>query len=199
MVTHLLGGSTTITGTGPPPPLSHVTPWDMANFHHTTAELWKMLLYHRGKVLHNCSKLPCSYHGSQSCSSSGYPALSETHYHPSQVLTRTPRSAIEHTPIGGTNAGPYHPTGPTSTHNTVYPSGHTVPTGHSAPPGHGDTLDVDQRMEFTHMGLNPILINMVPKSSDDILSPKEMLSLGYPKLVDKDLEDRCPPQINCCR
>ena len=57
------------------------------------------------------------------------------------------------------------------------------------PPGHGDTLDVDQGMGFPHMGLNPIHINMIPKSSDDILAPKEMLSLGYPKLVDEHLED----------
>ena len=115
--------------------------------------------------------------------------MSETHYHPFQVLTTAQQSAIEHTPVGGTNAGPYHPTGPTSTHNPVYPTGHTVPTGHSAPPGHGDTLDVDQGMGFPHLGLNPIPINMIPKSSDDILAPKEMLSLGCPKLVDEDLED----------
>ena len=76
---------------------------------------------------------PGSYHGSQSFPSSGYSALSETHYHPSQPLTIVQRSAIEHTPVGGTNAGPYHPTGPTSTHNPVYPPGHTIPTGHSAP------------------------------------------------------------------
>ena len=78
---------------------------------------------------------------------------------------------------------------PTSTHNPVYPPEHTVPTGHSAPPGHGDTLDVDQGMGFPHLGLNPIPINMIPESSDDILAPKEMLSLGCPKLVDEDLED----------
>ena len=44
-------------------------------------------------------------------------------------------------------------------------------------------------MGFPHMGLNPIPINMIRKSSDDILAPKEKLSLGCPKLVDEDLED----------
>ena len=172
-----------------PPPLSHITQRDMANFHHTTPTMENATVP-QGPGPPQLQQAPGSYHGSQSCPSSGYPALSETHYYPSQVLTRALRSAIEHTLIGGTNAGPYHPTGPTSTHNPVYPPGHTVPTGHSAPPGHGDTLDVDQGMAFPHMSLNPIPIHMVPKSSDDILSPKEMLSLGYPKLVDKDLEDR---------
>ena len=54
---------------------------------------------------------------------------------------------------------------------------------------HDDTLGVDQGMGFPHMGLNFIPINMIPESSDDILAPKEMLSLGCPKLVDEDLED----------
>ena len=58
-----------------------------------------------------------------------------------------------------------------------------------APPGHDDTLDVDQRMGFLHMSLNPTPINMIPESSHDILAPKKMLSLGCPKLVDEDLED----------
>ena len=81
---------------------------------------------------------PGSYHGSQSCLTSGYLALSGSHYHPSPVLSSAQQSVTEHTPLGGTHAGPYHPTGPASTPNPVYPPGHNVPTGHSAPPGHGD-------------------------------------------------------------
>ena len=130
-----------------PPPLSHVTQQDMANFHHTTPTMENATVPQRPGPI-QLQQAPSSYHGSQSCPSSGYLALSETHNHPSQVLTSAQQSAIEHTPLGGTNAGPYHPTGPTSTHNPVYPPGHTVPTGHSAPPGHGDTLDVDQGMGF---------------------------------------------------
>ena len=50
-------------------------------------------------------------------------------------------------------------------------------------------MDVDQGMGFPIMGLDPIPTNMIPESSDDILAPKKMLSLGCPKLVDEDLED----------
>ena len=49
------------------------------------------------------------------------------------------------------------------------------------------------------MGLNPIPINMIPESSDDILAPKEMLSLGCPKLVDEDLEDNVHHTSTVCR
>ena len=104
----------------------------MANFHHTTPIMENATVPQRPGPI-QLQQVLGSYHGSQSCPSSGYPALSETHYHPSQVLTSAQQSAIEHTPLGGTNAGPYHPTGPPSTHNPVYPPGHTVPTGHSAP------------------------------------------------------------------
>ena len=159
----------------------------MVNFHHTTPTMENSTVP-QGLGPPQLQQAPGSYHGSQSCPSSAYPALSEMHYHSSQVLT-PPQSAIEHTPVGGTNAGPYHLTDPTSTHNPVYPPGHTVPTGHGAPPGHGDTLDVDQGMGFPIMGLNPIPTNMIPASSDDILAPKKMLSIGCPKLVDEDLED----------
>ena len=39
---------------------------------------------------------PGSYHGSRSCPSSGYPALSETCYHPSQVPSSAQRSVTVH-------------------------------------------------------------------------------------------------------
>ena len=116
-----------------PPPLSHITQWDMANFHHTTPTM-ENVTAPQGPGHIQLQQAPGSYHGSQSCPSSGYPALSETHYHPSQVLTHAQRSTIEHYLVGGTNAGPYHPTGCTSTHNPVYPPGYSAPLGHGDPP-----------------------------------------------------------------
>ena len=64
----------------------HVTQWDMANFHHTTPTMENATVP-QGPGPIQLQQAPGSYHGSQSCPSSGYPALSETHYHPSQVLT----------------------------------------------------------------------------------------------------------------
>ena len=91
-----------------PPPLSRITQWDMANFHHTTPNMENATVPQRHGPKQS-QQASSSYHGSQSCPSSGYPALSETCYHPSQVMTSAQRSTIEHTPPGGTNTGPYHP------------------------------------------------------------------------------------------
>ena len=123
MVTHLQGGNNPITGTSPLPPLSHVTQWDMANFHHITPTMEKATMSQRlsPSPLHQA---PGSYHGSQSCPSSGYPALSETHYHPSQVPSSAQRSVTEHTHSGGRNTGLYNPPGQASTHNPVCPPGY---------------------------------------------------------------------------
>ena len=132
--------------------VSHVTQWDMVNFHHTTPTMENATVP-QGPGPPQLQQALGSYHGSQSCPSSGYPGIVRnllSSLSGSDSLLQ--RSAIEHNPVGGTNAGPYHPTGPTSTHNPVYPPGHIVPTGHSAPPGHGDTLDVDQGMGFPHHG-----------------------------------------------
>ena len=69
-----------------PPPLSHVTQWDMANFHHTTPTMENATVPQRPGPI-ELQQASSSYHVSQSCPSSGYLALSETHNHPSQVLT----------------------------------------------------------------------------------------------------------------
>ena len=108
-----------------PPLLSHVSQQDMANFHHITPTMEKATISQRvgPSPLHQA---PGSYHGSQSCPSSGYPALSETCYHPSQAPSSAWRSVTEHTHRGGRNIGPYHPTGPAPSHNPVYPPGHNV-------------------------------------------------------------------------
>ena len=109
----------------------------MANFHHITPTMGKVTMSQRlgPSPLHQA---PGSYHGSQSCPSSGYPALSETHYHPSQVSSSAQRSVTEHTHSGGRNTGPYNPPGPAPTHNPLDPPGHNVFVGYSGPPGHGD-------------------------------------------------------------
>ena len=119
------------------PPLSCVTQRDMANFHHITPTMEKATMSQRlgPSPLHQA---PGSYHGSRSCPSSGYPALSETHYHPSQVPSSAQRSVTEYTHSGGRNTGPYNPPGPAPTHNLVYPPGHNVSAGYSGPPGQGD-------------------------------------------------------------
>ena len=67
-----------------PAPLSHVTQWDMANFHQRTPTMQKATISQR-VVPSPLHQVPGSYHGSRSCPSSGYPALSETCYHPSHV------------------------------------------------------------------------------------------------------------------
>ena len=69
-----------------PPPLSHITQQDIANFHHTTPTMENATMP-EGPGPIQLQQALGSYHGSQSCPSSGYPALSETHNHPSQVLT----------------------------------------------------------------------------------------------------------------
>ena len=69
-----------------PPPLSHITQWDMANFPHTTPTMENATVP-QGPGPPQLQQAPDNYHGSQSCPSSGYPALSETHYHPSQVMS----------------------------------------------------------------------------------------------------------------
>ena len=78
-----------------PSSLSRITQQDMVNFHHTTPTMENATVP-QGPVPIQLQQAPGSYHGSQSYPSSGYPALSETHYHPSQVLTSAQRSAIEH-------------------------------------------------------------------------------------------------------
>ena len=120
-----------------PPPLSRVTQQHMANFHHITPTMEKATMSQRLGPSLLC-QAPGSYHGSHSCPSSGYPALSETHYHPSQVPSSAQRSVTEHTHSGGRNTGPFNPPGPAPTHNLVYPPGHNVSAGYSGPPGHGD-------------------------------------------------------------
>ena len=109
----------------------------MANFHHPTPPMENTCLLQR--QLHtSLQKTPGRYHGSQSCPSTRYPALSESHYHPSQVPSSAQRSITEHVPLGGKNTGPSNPTDPAPTHNPIYPPGCNVPTGYSAPPWHGD-------------------------------------------------------------
>ena len=79
-------GTPPFLGTGPllhcPTLLSGIWPI----FHHTTPTMENATVP-QGPGPQQLQQVPGSYHGSQSCPSSGYPALSETHYHPFQVLT----------------------------------------------------------------------------------------------------------------
>ena len=135
MVTHFQGENTTITGTGP---LLHCPMLPSGIWPNFTIQL--PTIQNVPIPMQNASisqrldptqvqQVPGSYHGSQSCPSSGYPALLETHYHPSQVLSSAHRFAPEHTPLGGTNAGPYHPTGPASTITLYTHLGIVLPQG----------------------------------------------------------------------
>ena len=121
MVTHLWGRNTTITGTGP---LLHcpTLPSGIWSILTIQLQLWKMLLYCRGQVLHNYSK-PLVVIMVPNPSPLVDTLHYWNHYHPSPVQSSAQRPATGHTPVGWTNAGPYHPTGCTSTHNPVYPPG----------------------------------------------------------------------------
>ena len=155
-----------------PPSLSRVTQQDMANFHHITPTMEKATKSQRlgPSPLHQA---PGSYHGSQSCPSSGYPALSETQYHPSQAPSSAWRSVTEHMHTGGRNIGPYHPTGPAPSHNPVYPPGHNVSVGYSGPPGHDDPSVSQPHTVNTLNPHDPRSPYTIPQMSSSYLPPPQ--------------------------